>query len=105
MNENPFRVSRIRALGDAFRGVRFVFREEPNAILYAILTFGIIALGFYRQVDRNDWAVLFLAGGLLWGLEALNTAVERLGDAVTLEQNPMVGKAKDIAAGAVQIGR
>ena len=104
MNENPFRVSRFRALGDAFRGVKFVLREEPNSIPYAVLTIGIIALGLYRQVGRYDWAILFLAGGLLWGLEALNTAVERLADAVTLEHNPMIGKAKDIAAGAVQIG-
>ena len=104
MNENPFRVSRIRALGDAFRGLKFVFREEPNSLLYGIITAAIIALGLYRQIDTQDWAILFLAGGLLWGLEALNTAVERLADAVTLERNPLIGKAKDIAAGAVQIG-
>lgn len=104
MNENPFRVSRLRALGDAFRGVTFVLREEPNSIPYALITLGIIALGIYRHIDRHDWAILFLAGGLLWGLEALNTAVERLADAVTLQHDPMIGKAKDIAAGAVQIG-
>jgi diacylglycerol kinase (ATP) len=33
--------------------------------------------------------------------EALNTAIERLADAVTLEPNENIGYAKDVAAGAV----
>jgi diacylglycerol kinase len=105
LRDSRYTVSgRVKALGDAFRGLKFVFREEPNSIPYAALTACIIGLGFYREIDRHGWEILFLAGGLLWGLEAINSAVERLADAVTLEHDPMIGKAKDIAAGAVQIG-
>jgi diacylglycerol kinase (ATP) len=88
---------------DAWRGVVHILREEPNSIPYAALTVGAIALGSYLGIDRASWAILFLAGGLLWTAEALNTAIERLADAVTLDHHPMIGKAKDIAAGAVQI--
>jgi diacylglycerol kinase len=38
---------------------------------------------------------------LVWLAEALNTAIERLADAVTLEPNENIGYAKDVAAGAV----
>ena len=33
----------------------------------------------------------------------MNTAVEFMGDAVTREQHPLIGKAKDVAAGAVLV--
>jgi diacylglycerol kinase (ATP) len=37
----------------------------------------------------------------VWLAETLNTAIERLADAVTLEPNENIGYAKDVAAGAV----
>lgn len=41
--------------------------------------------------------------GLVWFAEAVNTAVERLADAVTLEHHPLIGTAKDVASAAVLI--
>ena len=38
---------------------------------------------------------------LVLGLEACNSAIEALGDAVTLDQHPLIGAAKDVAASAV----
>ena len=48
-----------------------------------------------------EWAVLVLAIGLVWLAEGVNTALEALGDAVSADPNPLVGRAKDVAAGAV----
>ena len=42
-----------------------------------------------------------MAIALVWLAEALNTAIERLADAITLEPNENIGYAKDVAAGAV----
>jgi diacylglycerol kinase len=42
-----------------------------------------------------------LAVALVWLSEAFNTAIERLGDAVTDEPHPQIGLAKDVAAAAV----
>ncbi len=44
-----------------------------------------------------------LAIALVWITEALNTAIEQLGDAITVEREPRIGFAKDIAAGAVLV--
>lgn len=46
---------------------------------------------------------MILAIALVWIAEAFNTAVERLGDAVTQEPNDYLRFAKDIAAGAVLV--
>ena len=50
-----------------------------------------------------SWAVLVLTFCVVLGLEACNSAIEALGDAITTEQHPLIGLAKDVAAGAVLI--
>jgi diacylglycerol kinase len=47
--------------------------------------------------------VLVLACAAVWTAEALNTAFEYLADATTKEFDPLIGRAKDVAAGAVLI--
>jgi diacylglycerol kinase len=39
----------------------------------------------------------------VWTSEALNTAFEYLADATTTEFHPVIGQAKDVAAGAVPL--
>lgn len=41
--------------------------------------------------------------GLVWFAEAVNTSLERLADAVTLEHHPLIGLSKDVASAAVLI--
>ena len=51
---------------------------------------------------RAIWAgLILLCIGLVLGLEMMNSAIESLVDLVTLERNPLAGRIKDIAAGAV----
>ena len=42
-----------------------------------------------------------LAIALVWVAEAVNTALEALGDAISREPHAQVGQAKDVGAGAV----
>ena len=51
-------------------------------------------------MSRLVWTGL-LAIGLVWAMEALNTAIELLADEVSLEQRARIGRAKDVAAFAV----
>lgn len=47
--------------------------------------------------------MIVLACAAVWTAEALNTAIEHLADATTNGFHPLVGQAKDVAAGAVLI--
>ena len=40
---------------------------------------------------------------MVWAAEAVNTAIELLGDATSADPHPMIGRAKDAGAGAVLI--
>jgi diacylglycerol kinase (ATP) len=61
----------------------------------------VLAAATYFRLSSDEWRWIILAIALVWLAEALNTAIERLADAVTLEPNENIGYAKDVAAGAV----
>jgi diacylglycerol kinase (ATP) len=49
----------------------------------------------------EEWRWLILAIALVWSAEALNTAIERLSDAISIEMNERLKFAKDTAAWGV----
>lgn len=98
----PFHVGdRAKSFRCALHGIAILVRTQHNAWLHLVGTALVLALGFVLEVTRSDWCLLTLAISQVWIAEGLNTAVEILADAVTLEQHPLIGKAKDVAAGAV----
>ena len=92
---------RLAAFGHAFHGLATLLKETPHAQFHLLATAGVVALGAYLDVSRTDWQALVLAIALVWVAEGMNTALEYLADAAVPEQHPLVGKAKDVAAGAV----
>ena len=97
-----FRIGdRLKSFRFAFNGLAVLLKTQHNAWLHLLATLVVVALGVSLQVSRMDWCLLTLAISQVWIAEGLNTAVEYLADAVTLEQHPLIGKAKDVAAGAV----
>ena len=58
---------------------------------------------FHQHLTRFEWAVLWLAMGLVFVSEALNTALEKTLDTLHPEHHVGVGKAKDMAAGATLV--
>lgn len=90
---------------DAFRcagaGIMRMFREEAHARIHLLATVCVVACGFIFSIEPWEWcAVLICIGGVLMA-EAFNTAIERLANRVTRERDPLIGAAKDVAAGAV----
>lgn len=96
---NP--ADRLKSFRFALRGLPVLIKTQHNAWLHLLATVAVIGLGFGLGVTPTGWCLLVLAISQVWVAEGLNTAVEFLADAVTLEQHPLIGKAKDVAAGAV----
>ncbi len=64
---------------------------------------GVIAMSFYVDLPLTGWLWIITAITLVWAMETLNTAVERLADAAVPEIHPLIAQAKDASAGAVLI--
>jgi len=104
MTNKPFSVAdRLHSFRYAFAGLRTLLRTQHNAWIHAAATVLVIAVALYFGLNAYEWLWLVLAMVLVWMAEAFNTALELLADAVTRERHPLIGQAKDVAAGAVLV--
>jgi diacylglycerol kinase (ATP) len=94
---------RVKSFKYAFQGIIILLRSQPNAWLHAVASVTVIFLGIYFKISHAEWCWLMLTMIFVWMAEAFNSAIEFLADAVTMESHPLIGKAKDLAAGAVLI--
>ncbi len=102
--KSPFSVAgRLRSFRCALRGIWILLRSQPNAWIHALATVLVCAAGLCFGFTRSEWGWVIVAMVMVWAAEAANTALEFLADAVSPERHPPVGKAKDVAAGAVLI--
>lgn len=98
----PFTIKkRIQSFGYAWRGIRLLVSKEHNAWIHGVAILLVTVAGFCFQLTNGEWLAIVLSFGLVLGAEAINTAIERLVDLVSPQQNPLAGEVKDIAAGAV----
>jgi len=84
----------------AGRGIALASRQRNFRIELVAAALVVLAAGWLR-VSALDWALLVLCIFWVLGMEAMNTALERLADRVSRERDPMLGQAKDLAAGGV----
>ncbi|MCL1946096.1 MAG: diacylglycerol kinase family protein [Chitinivibrionia bacterium] len=94
---------RIDSVGYALNGVFLIIKTQHNAWIHTMMTFIVIILGFVFRINFDEWMFIILSIMSVWVAEGLNTALECLSDSVTSEYHPLIGKAKDVAAGAVLI--
>jgi diacylglycerol kinase (ATP) len=93
--------ARARSFAHAFRGVRVLLATQHNAWIHAAATALVLAAGLAFDLTRLEWCAIALAAAAVWTAEGLNTALEALGDVASRRPDPLVGRAKDVAAGAV----
>lgn len=86
---------------NALRGLAFMLATQRHAQIHAAATLIVVAMGWWLKMESNGWCWLVVAIGMVFSAEAFNTAIERLADRVTLERDPLIRHAKDVAAGAV----
>ena len=87
----------------AWRGIWLAFRYEPNMIFHLIGALMVILVNYLLDISKTDWLITILLIGVVWMSEIFNTAIEKLADRVTKDHDPLIGQAKDLAAGAVLV--
>ncbi len=90
-----------QSFGFGFSGMRAAFVMERNLRIHSIAMVMVVAAGLYFGLRLELWLWVILAVALVVMAELLNTAVERVCDAVSLEFHPEIKLAKDIAAAGV----
>lgn len=93
----------IKSFEYAWQGIRSVFSTEANMKIHAGVAVLVIVAGFLLKISPLEWIAALFCMGLVFCAEMFNTAIELLVDKVSPQKDPVAGKVKDIAAGAVLI--
>jgi len=91
----------LRSFKNAFKGIVDAFTTESHMRFHFVAAFFVLLFAYISRMDFLGWAVLILTIGLVFAAELINTAIEKTCDLYSTEYNPLIGKIKDIAAGAV----
>ena len=87
----------------ALKGLIDLIKNETSFKIEIIVTILLIPVIIFIDTNLTNKAILFIT---LMGMilaEAINSAIERVVDLVTLEHHPMAGRAKDVGSTIVFI--
>ncbi|MFJ7732729.1 diacylglycerol kinase family protein [Lysinibacillus sp. NPDC097231] len=92
----------IRSFGYAFEGIMTACKEQN--FKSHLLSAGIVLFaGYFTGLSRLEWYIVLLLIALMFALEMVNTAIERVVDLASPKLHPLAKQAKDLAAGAVLV--
>lgn len=94
---------RLKSFVHAIKGIQLLIKFEHNAWIHVFALIVVVLIGFWLGISRPEWIFIVLAISIVFIAEGLNTAIEKLADAITTAHNEHIKKAKDISAGAVLI--
>lgn len=98
-----WRTSRSRSFRNAFRGIWFNLRNEPNFLIQLSVALLVVVAGILLTISRAEWIMVIISIGAVLTAEAMNTAVEKICDRFMDARDPLVRNIKDSAAAAVLI--
>lgn len=93
----------IKATHCSFKGMRAAWQYESAFRQELIMAIVLLPFAFILYSSINH--LFILIGSLLFVLfaEIINSAIEALADAITLEHNILIGRAKDMGSAGVFI--
>ena len=97
----PFLKQRANAFKYAWQGIAYLFRNETHARIHLVAALLVLITGCMLHISPLEWCCIIICIGGVFMAEAFNTAVEKVADKVTRRHDPLIGIAKDVAAGAV----
>lgn len=91
----------INGFKNAFGGLFWSFHSQLNFRIHVFFTVLAFALGLLLRISYHEWLVVITVISTMLTLELINTSIEQTTDAITLEHNPLIKRAKDVSAAAV----
>lgn len=93
--------ARWHSFGYAGRGIWTLLCREHNARIHVVALVGVVVAGVCLNLAVGEWLLVVVVSGMVLAAEAFNSAIEALADRMTRDHDPLIGRAKDLAAGGV----
>jgi len=91
----------LKSFSYAWAGIVDVFKNENNMKIHCTIAIIALLAGLSFNISKIEWLILLITIGIVFCLEIINTAIERLVDLASPQYHPLAKAAKDMAAGAV----
>jgi diacylglycerol kinase (ATP) len=88
---------------DAFSGLNWVLKTQPNFRIHIVLSVIALALGYLLQITSVEMAIIIFTIILGLTAEMINTSIEAMTDLITKEHRQDAKIAKDVAAGMMLV--
>ncbi len=85
----------------AMQGIVTAVKREKSMRTHCAALLAVVLVLAVCRATPMWWALVLMACGLVLVTELLNTALEELADHLHPARHPAIGRAKDMAAGAV----
>lgn len=95
--------NRLQSFAYAIQGLCLLLKTQVNFRIHLVAAVAVVLVALLAGVTAVEWCILIFAIAIVWAAEAINTAIEALCNAVSLEFHPQIKVAKDVAAAAVLI--
>lgn len=95
--------SRLHAFRHALAGITCCIRTETHARFHLAASALVVCAAIVLGAGLDDWCWFVICIGFVVSAELINTSIERLSDHASPEFHPLIGDAKDVAAGAVLV--
>jgi diacylglycerol kinase (ATP) len=103
-DSNKFSIKkRFKSFGFAFNGIKNFVSSQHNAWIHLLATVLVIFLAVFFHITSSAAIALTFAAGFVWVSELFNTAIEKIMDFISVEQNPKIKIIKDLSAAAVLV--
>lgn len=77
--------------------------EEHNARIHLVAAICAVIASIVFEISAFEWIAVIVAIGLVFALELMNSAIERIADFIAPEKNEKIKKIKDLSAAGVLI--
>ena len=90
----------LKSIKYSLDGLVHAYRYEQSLWIHGCATLLAVILGIIFQIRLSEWAIIFIALGIILALELINTAIEAAVDLTTTEYHPLAKVAKDCGSAA-----
>lgn len=90
----------LNSLKYSWDGLKYAYRYEQSMWIHGFATILAVVLGIIFRIKLSEWAIIFIALGIILALELINTAIEAAVDLTTTKVHPLAKIAKDCGSAA-----
>ncbi len=90
----------IKSIKYSLDGLFYAYRYEQSLWIHGFAVLLAVILGIAFQIKLSEWAIIFIALGIILALELINTAIEAAVDLTTAKIHPLAKIAKDCGSAA-----